>query len=157
VSKGRWIPISALNHDAYCPRRCALIHQEQVFEENRFTLEGQELHERVDQPSSQAGVMKVETSVRLWSHQRHLMGIADEIEWHDDVPYPVEFKRSKRHSWVNDDIQLCAQALCIEEMLGVSVAVGPFIMAPAGDVGKSLLLKNCGSRRCERLKRSEAC
>jgi CRISPR-associated exonuclease Cas4 len=120
----RIIPISALNHYAYCPRRCALIHQEHSFEENRFTLEGQDLHAIVDEPSMHAKPFRVETSVRLWSRKFGLTGIADVVEWHDDIPYPVEFKRGKRHPWINDDIQLCAQALCLEEMLDLAVPLG---------------------------------
>lgn len=119
-----WVPISALNHYAYCARRCALIHQEQSFEENRYTLEGQDLHNVVDKPSLHSRPIRVETSVRLWSRKLGLTGIADVVEWHDDVPYPVEFKRGKRHPWINDDLQLCAQALCLEEMLDCSITFG---------------------------------
>ncbi len=124
----RWIPISALNHFAYCPRRCALIHQEQVFDENRFTLEGREHHQRVDEGLVRQA-HRVETAVRLWSNRMRVTGIGDVVEWHGDVPYPVEYKRGARHAWVNDDIQVCAQGLCLEEMLGVEVPAGAIFHA----------------------------
>lgn len=119
-----WIAISALNHYMYCPRRCALIHQEQVFVENRFTIEGRELHERVDTGMVREYGIQMETAVRLWSHKLRLTGIADVVEWHNAVPYPVEYKHGRRQRWVNDDVQLCAQALCLEEMLTVEVPAG---------------------------------
>lgn len=119
-----WVAISALNHFAYCPRRCALIHQEQVFEENRYTTEGRQVHRRVDEGLARDIGVPVETSVRIWSDKLRLTGIADVVEWHGSVPYPVEYKHGRRHQWVNDDVQLCAQALCLEEMLEMEVPAG---------------------------------
>ncbi|POB09410.1 CRISPR-associated protein Cas4 [Sulfobacillus sp. hq2] len=118
------VTISSLNQYAYCPRRCALIYQEQIFEDNLYTTEGTDLHQHVDEVGSHAESVPVETSLRLWSKKLGLTGIADVVEWHDHVPYPVEYKRGKRHKWINDDLQLCAQALCLEEMLGMAVPRG---------------------------------
>ncbi len=118
------VTISSLNQYAYCPRRCALIYQEQIFEDNIYTIEGTDLHQQVDIIGSHAESVPVETALRLWSKALGLTGIADVVEWHDRVPYPVEYKRGKRHKWINDDLQLCAQALCLEEMLGVGVPRG---------------------------------
>ncbi len=118
------VTISSLNQYAYCPRRCALIYQEQIFEDNLYTIEGTDLHKQVDTVGSHAQSIPVETALRLWSRTVGLTGIADVVEWHEGVPYPVEYKRGKRHKWVNDDLQVCAQALCLEEMLGVAVPRG---------------------------------
>ncbi|SMC05806.1 CRISPR-associated exonuclease Cas4 [Sulfobacillus thermosulfidooxidans DSM 9293] len=118
------IPLSALNHFAYCPRRCALIHQEQVFEENQFTLEGRDHHQRVDAGFVRDGPIRMETAVHLWSEPLALTGIADVVEWHGDVPYPIEYKRGARHAWINDEFQVCAQGLCLEDMLHCVVPAG---------------------------------
>ncbi|MCY0879566.1 MAG: CRISPR-associated protein Cas4 [Firmicutes bacterium] len=118
------IPLSALNHFAYCPRRCALIHQEQIFEDNVFTLEGRDSHARVDEITIRESPVRMETSVRLWSNALGIAGVADVVEWHGDIPYPIEYKHGTRQSWINDDLQVCAQALCLEEMLHVAVPAG---------------------------------
>lgn len=120
------IPISALNHYAYCPRRCALIHVEQTFEENLYTLRGNHLHERTDQPDEsgwQEGV-RVERALPLWSKRLGLIGKADVVEFHGEIPHPVEYKSGPNRQYDNDDLQLCAQALCLEEMTGHSVLRG---------------------------------
>jgi CRISPR-associated exonuclease Cas4 len=121
---GPWVPISALNHYTYCPRRCALIHVEQTFIENQYTVDGKSLHEQVDEGHASDGSLRRATALHIWSQKWHLSGIADVVEWHGDVPYPVEFKHGRRDRWVNDDIQLCAQALCLEEMLAAKVPAG---------------------------------
>lgn len=120
------IPISALNHYAYCPRRCALIHVEQTFEENLYTLRGNHLHERTDQPDEsgwEEGI-RVERALPLWSKRIGLIGKADVVEFHDERPYPVEYKSGPNRQFDNDDLQLCAQALCLEEMTGRPVPRG---------------------------------
>lgn len=119
-----WVPISALNHYTYCPRRCALIHVEQTFIDNQYTVDGKSLHEQVDEGHASGGSLRRETALHIWSQKWRLSGIADVVEWHGDVPYPVEFKHGRRDRWVNDDIQLCAQALCLEEMLAAKVPAG---------------------------------
>ena len=94
------IPISALNHYAYCPRRCALIHVEQTFDENLYTLRGRHLHERTDQPRKrdQEGI-RVERALPLWSKDLGLIGKADVVEFHGETPYPVEYK-----SWTKSTV-----------------------------------------------------
>jgi len=120
------IPISALNHYAYCPRRCALIHMEQTFEENLYTLRGNHLHERTDQPdeSGWEDGIRIERALPLWSKQLGLIGKADVVEFHGETPYPVEYKSGPNRQFDNDDLQLCAQALCLEEMTGRPVPRG---------------------------------
>ena len=121
------VPISALQHMLYCPRQCALIHNEQQWAENRFTAEGRLLHERTDAGGRERrGNVTVERSVPLRSLRLGVSGIADvvEIHGHDRHPYPVEYKRGRPKSHRADEVQLCAQALCLEEMLGVRVPEG---------------------------------
>ena len=119
------IPISALEHFSYCPRQYALIHREQTYDENVFTLRGSIAHERVDQGagSTHDGV-RVERSVALWSEELGLVGRADVVEFHGDTPFPVEYKVGRRKTDRHADIQVCAQAMCLEEMLGVHVPEG---------------------------------
>ncbi|HNL92048.1 MAG TPA: CRISPR-associated protein Cas4 [Pseudomonadales bacterium] len=122
------LPISALQHYAYCPRQFALIHVEQVWEENRYTAEGRLLHERVDSGvAEQRRNMRYERGVMLLSQQYGVTGKMDllEIESGDSEKYfPVEYKRGKPKVEDWDRIQLCAQALCIEEMRQVQVIEG---------------------------------
>ena len=120
------IMLSALQHYSYCPRQGALIHQEQSFEDNEFTLRGQRAHRRVD-----SGEVSVENGVRvlralpLYSERLGLVGKADVVEiLPDGTPYPVEHKQGKRHKREHDDIQLAAQAMCLEEMTGHEVLEG---------------------------------
>ena len=120
------ISISALNQYAYCSRRCYLIHAEGEFAENVHTLRGTHEHERIDQSRHEvvAGV-RVEFGLPVWSHRLGLTGKCDVVEFHSDgTVYPVEYKHGKRKRWVNDDVQLAAQALCLEEMLGIPVLRG---------------------------------
>lgn len=120
--------ISALQHYAYCPRQFALIHIEQVWEENRYTAEGRVLHERVDSGvAEQRHGVRTERGVLLRSEKYRLTGKMDllEIEQGDPPKYfPVEYKRGKPKVEDWDRIQLCAQALCIEEMRGIHVDEG---------------------------------
>lgn len=120
------IAIAALQHHAYCPRQCALIHVEQVFENNIFTARGQAAHRLVDTPGyeTRSGV-RTERSLPLWSDRLGLTGKADIVEFRPDgTVYPVEFKHGRKSEKQHDDIQLAAQAMCLEEMLGVRVAHG---------------------------------
>lgn len=120
------IPISALNHYAYCPRRCALIHLEQTYDENIYTMRGHDLHERTDQPTEsglEEGV-RVERALPLWSKRLGLIGKADVVEFRTETPYPVEYKSGQRQQFDNDDLQVCAQAMCLEEMTGSEVPRG---------------------------------
>ena len=120
------IPISALNHFSYCPRRCYLIHVEAEFEDNVHTLRGTHEHERVDRERHEvsAGV-RVEYGLPVWSRRLGLSGRCDAVELHPDgTIYPVEYKHGKRRRWLNDDLQLAAQALCLEEMLDQTIRRG---------------------------------
>jgi CRISPR-associated exonuclease Cas4 len=120
------VPLSALQHWAYCPRQCGLIHLEQAFEDNLHTARGQAVHHLVDEPGYEmkAGV-KVERSLPLWSDRLGLIGKADLVEFHPDgTAFPVEFKHGRKRQKVHDDLQLAAQAMCLEEMLGRPVPKG---------------------------------
>lgn len=124
------LPLSALQHYLYCPRQCALIHVEKVWAENRHTAEGRIMHLRADSGSAgRRGGVAEDRSVPLRSDRLGLYGVADVVEMRPgpdghEVPYPVEYKRGspKLKDW--DRAQLCAQALCLEEMLHVSVPEG---------------------------------
>lgn len=132
------LALSALQHFAYCPRQFALIHLEQIWEENRFTAEGQLLHERANSGEAETrGNIHIARSLRLVSHTLGVTGIADVVEFHHDRfgttlpgrdgrwrPYPVEYKRGRSKTDDCDRHQLCAQAICLEEMLGVAVPEG---------------------------------
>lgn len=124
------IPLSALQHFLFCSRQCALIHVEQVWEENRLTAEGRILHERVDLGGAEKrrDVKRV-FALPIRSLRLGLSGKADVVEFHLQTngvwhPYPVEHKRGRRKSADWDRVQLCAQALCLEEMLEVPVPDG---------------------------------
>ncbi|HID05928.1 MAG TPA: CRISPR-associated protein Cas4 [Armatimonadetes bacterium] len=118
--------LSALQHYSYCPRQCALIHQEQTFTDNVFTIKGHLAHKRVDSSeSSLEGGVHIERSLPLYSKKYNLTGKADVVEFLDDgTPYPVEYKHGSRQKKTHDDVQLAAQALCLEEMTGKSVTEG---------------------------------
>lgn len=123
------IPLSALQHYLYCPRQCALIHLEQQWAENRQTAEGRLLHDRADTPAVERrhGVRTI-TAMPLSSVDLGIAGVADVVEFHannaGEVPYPVEYKRGRPKSHRADEVQLCAQALCLEAMFGVVVVEG---------------------------------
>ena len=120
------IPISALQHVLYCPRQCALIHMEQVWDDNLFTLRGNRLHERVDDPGAAwEGDDRQERALPLWSKRLGLTGKADLVVFNaEGTPFPVEFKSGRRKERLADQVQLCAQGLCLEEMLGKPVPRG---------------------------------
>ena len=119
------IMVSALEHWSYCHRQCALIHIEQTFDENLYTLRGRTVHKQVDEVESvsERGV-RVERAMSIWNQRLGLIGKADVVEFHDDLPYPVEYKHGSRRQREHDDLQLCAQAICLEEMTGQSVPRG---------------------------------
>lgn len=119
------VTISALQHWSYCPRQCGLIHLDQAWDENLYTLRGRRAHEQVDAPGGEAvrGV-RVERGLPLWSDRLGLVGRADVVEFHGTTPYPVEYKNGPRRKGSHDELQLAAQALCLEEMFGVPVPRG---------------------------------
>ena len=124
------IMLSALQHFAFCPRQCALIHIEQIWDENRMTVEGRIMHEKVhEQDRESRGKVRIEYGVPLRSLRLGLIGRADVVEFHrldkgTWQPFPVEYKRGKPKLDHCDMIQLCAQALCLEEMLSVFIPNG---------------------------------
>ncbi len=127
--EAREVLLSAIEHYSYCPRQCALIHVEQTYEENLFTMRGKIAHERVDSGDDTPSRGKpTERGLPLWSDHYGLRGKSDAVEWHDGVPYPVEYKSGKRHG-PHADLQLCAQAICLEEMFGVAVPRGALYYA----------------------------
>lgn len=125
-SEDNYIMLSALQHYAYCPRQYGLIHIEQVWDENLYTLRGQRVHQKVDIPNDdQIADIRVERALPLWSHQLGIRGIADVVEFGSDgIPYPVEYKSGTKKVRLADNIQLCAQALCLEEMLNCAIPTG---------------------------------
>lgn len=113
------IPLSALQHWMYCPRQCGLIHLEQAFADNIHTARGQAVHHLVDTPgyAIKSGV-RIERALPVWCDRLNLIGKADLVEFHrDGSVYPVEFKHGAKRQKLHDDIQLAAQAICLEEML----------------------------------------
>jgi CRISPR-associated exonuclease Cas4 len=126
---GEPIPLSALQHAVFCLRQAALIHVERLWDDNRFTAEGHVLHVRADKPGSRKarGVRRV-TALTLGSVQLGIAGIADLVEFHagpdGETAFPVEYKRGKPKLHRADEVQLCAQALCLEEMTGRPVPEG---------------------------------
>lgn len=129
------IALSALQHWQYCPRQCGLIHLEQVFDDNVHTLRGQAVHARADQPGVEtAKGVRVERALPLWHDALGLIGKADVVEFlAGGVPYPVEYKHGSRNKAADiaacDDLQLAAQALCLEAMLGKPVNEGALYYA----------------------------
>jgi CRISPR-associated exonuclease Cas4 len=138
------LPLSALQHLLFCERQCALIHVEQVWAENPLTVEGRHLHERADHgPGESRGDVRIARGLPLRNLRLGLSGKADVVELHrlpagtDPAqgaeisplagrwrPFPVEYKRGRPKQHRADEVQLCAQALCLEEMLGVDVPAG---------------------------------
>jgi CRISPR-associated exonuclease Cas4 len=121
------IPLSALNHWAYCPRRCGLIHMEGEFTDNIHTARGNSEHAQVDRVAhvtSRDGA-RVEYALPVWSDRLGLIGKCDVVEfWPDGTVFPVEYKHGPKRKWLNDDLQLAAQAMCLEDMLAQPVPRG---------------------------------
>ncbi len=130
------LPISALQHLLFCERQCALIHIEQLWAENLFTAEGRIMHERVHAADRESrGDVRIEYGMPLRSLRLGLIGKADVVEFHRKPvsgkeksamwqPFPVEYKRGKPKKGNYDRVQICAQALCLEEMLNVEIPCG---------------------------------
>ncbi len=125
------LPLSALQHLIFCERQCALIHIEGLWLENRLTVEGKHLHERADAGGHETrGAIRTARGLALRSLRLGLIGKADIVEFHagggvsPDRVVPVEYKRGRPKASDADRVQLCAQAMCLEEMLGVVVAEG---------------------------------
>ena len=129
-SESDLLPLSALQHLVFCERQCALIHIEQLWAENRLTAEGRQLHERVhEQESDSRGDVRIVRGLLIRSLRLGLIGVADVVEFHHqpdstEQPFPVEYKRGRPKPGRCDEVQLCAQAMCVEEMLATPVASG---------------------------------
>jgi CRISPR-associated exonuclease Cas4 len=121
-----WIMISALQHFIYCPRQCALIHIEQVFSENVFTMRGHANHERVDDSTvNTGGGKRVVRALPLYSRLYGLSGRADVVEFFDTGQViPVEYKSGNQAGKLHDRVQLAAQAFCLEEMFCKKIETG---------------------------------
>jgi CRISPR-associated exonuclease Cas4 len=119
------LPISALQHYLFCPRQCALIHVERLWAENAATAEGRILHEKADsgKPERRKGV-RILRSVPVRSFALGIAGVADVVEKVGDALTPVEYKRGKPKDHRADEVQLCAQAMCLEEMFGITISEG---------------------------------
>jgi CRISPR-associated exonuclease Cas4 len=124
------LPISALQHLVFCPRQCALIHLDREWAENRLTAEGGLLHARVQAgETTTRGALRVLRALPIVSRRLRLTGYADVVEIQHaegggERAFPVEYKRGTTKSHDADRVQLCAQALCIEEMLDLPVTAG---------------------------------
>ena len=119
------LPISALQHYLFCPRQCALIHVERLWAENTATAEGRILHEKADSGKAERrGGVQTLRAVQLRSFALGIAGVADVVERRENALTPVEYKRGKPKAHRADEVQLCAQALCLEEMFGVAVPEG---------------------------------
>ncbi|MES2666340.1 MAG: CRISPR-associated protein Cas4 [Pseudomonadota bacterium] len=124
------IPLSALQHATYCLRQAALIHLERVWADNHFTAEGDVLHAVADKGGKRQarGVRRV-MALAVSSARLGIAGVCDMVEFAADVPFPVEYKRGKPKLHRADEVQLCAQALCLEEMTGQPVPQGALYYA----------------------------
>ena len=130
------LPLSGLQHFIFCQRQAALIHIEQAWAENRLTAEGRIMHDKVHEEGSEfRGQVRIEYALPLRSLKLGLIAKADVVEFHRVeggentqtvkwMPFPVEYKRGKPKTDNSDKVQLCAQAMCLEEMLGVEVRKG---------------------------------
>ncbi|WP_288010265.1 CRISPR-associated protein Cas4 [Kyrpidia sp.] len=119
------VPLSAIQHYSYCPRQYALIHIEQAWAENIYTAKGRWVHERVDEEGAQSqDGIRVLTGLAVWSDRYGLVGKCDRVEIRGGIPFPVEFKFGRMKASIHDELQLCGQALCLEEMFGVAVPKG---------------------------------
>ncbi len=134
--------ISGLQHLTFCERQWMLIHLEQLWAENILTVEGEQMHANVHEIGSESrGEVKLATGLQLRSEKLGLYGVADMVEFHRDdengvpipgfkdkrkrwQPYPIEYKRGRKRWDFADELQMCAQAICLEEMLGCSVREG---------------------------------
>lgn len=130
------IPLSALQHAVYCLRQAALIHVERLWADNRFTAEGHVLHAVADKAGSRKvkGIRRV-MALPIASQRLNVAGVADMVEFlrqgddDSETPFPVEYKRGKSKLHRADEVQLCAQALCLEEMTGLPVPQGALFYA----------------------------
>ncbi|MCX7639550.1 MAG: CRISPR-associated protein Cas4 [Pyrinomonadaceae bacterium] len=119
------VQVSSLSHYAFCPRRCALMNIEGVWADNEHTILGSILHQRVNEIEyeTEKGA-KIVRSLPIFSVKYGLNGRADVVEFRKNEIIPVEYKKGKRRKHENDEIQLCAQSLCLEEMFNTRIKRG---------------------------------
>lgn len=120
------LALSALQHLLYCERQCALIHVEQVWAENRFTALGREMHQNAHEgPDESRPGIRITRGLRVVCERLGIAGQCDVVEFHaNGRVLPIEYKRGKPKSHRADEVQLCAQGLCLESMLGVFIPEG---------------------------------
>ncbi|HMN25458.1 MAG TPA: CRISPR-associated protein Cas4 [Ignavibacteriaceae bacterium] len=126
-----FIMISALQHYVYCPRQCGLIHVDDVWQENVFTVRGNILHGKVDTDTYETrGNTKTVRGLRIHSYKFGITGRCDVVEFKETengkIVLPVEFKSGEPKEDISDKVQLCAQAICLEEMLNITIKQGTF-------------------------------
>lgn len=126
-----FIMISALQHYIFCPRQCGLIHVDDVWNENLFTVRGEILHEKVDSDTYETrGDVKTVRGLRIHSYKYGLVGRCDVVEFKNinagKEVIPVEFKAGEPKEDISDKVQLCAQVFCLEEMLNVEIPKAAF-------------------------------
>lgn len=139
IDESRLFPLSAISHYSFCPRRCALVHSECAWGENYFTTSGKQLHVKVDSGGSESRKdRRFARSLRLFSRELGVSGIADVVEFYRDetmgavvlgwqgkwMPYPIEYKLGTAKNEVPYERQLCAQAMCLEELFHVKIPEG---------------------------------
>jgi CRISPR-associated exonuclease Cas4 len=142
------LPLSGLQHLVYCERQWGLIHIEQLWEENRLTAEGRLLHEKADSGLSETRAgLRIARGLALRSLRLGLSGRSDVVEFPLDggPPVPIEYKRGRPKADDCDEVQLCAQALCLEEQLGLEIPRGAIYY---GQTGRRTAVEFCGSLRC---------
>lgn len=125
-SNDKTVFISALEHYSYCPRQCALIYVEKIYDENMFTLKGSMAHERAHESSEtmRDGIVE-QRGLPVFSERYDIYGQADVVEFHPDGSIrPVEYKHGPKRQSIHADMQVCAQAICLEEMFGVTIESG---------------------------------
>jgi len=130
-TEDQFIQLSALQHYVFCPRQCALIHVDDVWNDNVFTVRGNILHEKVDTDTYETrGTLKTVRALKIHSFRLGLAGKCDVVEFRETKEgieiLPVEFKAGQPKQNISDEVQLCAQALCLEEMLNTRVMRGAF-------------------------------
>lgn len=149
------LPLSGLQHLMFCERQWALIHLEQQWKENRLTAEGRLLHEAAHTAGTESrGEVRITRGLSLRSLRLGLVGQADVVEFRGCQPFPIEYKRGKPKSDRCDEIQLCAQALCLEELLNVSIPAGALFYGSTRrrtDVNFDVTLRNLVEELSERM------
>lgn len=130
-TEDNFIMISALQHYIFCPRQCGLIHIDDVWQDNLFTVRGEILHEKVETDTFETrGDVKTVRGLRIHSYKYGLVGRCDVVEFKknakDKEVLPVEFKAGEPKDDISDKVQLCAQVLCLEEMLNIKIAKAAF-------------------------------